>query len=305
MSGNDQRLRLKTLLATYPATEAVKQGHLTSGLVSFDFADVRLANTKFRALVRDHAFDVGELAIVTFLQAFVSGTPYALLPAVIVGRSQHHTIVYDSSRGRLTPADVEGRRVGVRAYAQTTGAWVRGILEDDYGVDIRRVEWVTLEESHVSGYTDPPWVVRADENKQLLPMLMVGEIDAAIFGNELPDAPVAPLIPAPEMAAAAWAARHSVNPINHLVVVRASLVRDRPDVVRDIYRILRESRARVPEEGTPVRFGIEENRRAIELIIDYSLRQQLIPRRIEVDELFEDAASCLGAGGSSGHQETT
>ena len=46
--------------------------------------------------------------------------------------------------GTLSPKDIEGRRVGVRTYAQTTGLWVRGILQHDYGVDLDKVEWMTI-----------------------------------------------------------------------------------------------------------------------------------------------------------------
>src|ERR1700758_3188768 len=132
---------LQTLLAAYPNTGALRQGELRSSLVNFAFADVKIANKAFKALVREQKFDLSELAIVTYLQAKVYGKPYVLLPAVIVSRGQHHTIAYNPERGHLAPADLPGKRVGVRAYTQTTGAWLRGILADDYGVDLSRVKW--------------------------------------------------------------------------------------------------------------------------------------------------------------------
>src|ERR1043166_7279245 len=110
-----EAMTLRTLLATYPNTAALKNGQVRSRLVNFDFADVKVANTAFKALVREEKFDLGELAIVTYLQAKVYGKPYPLLPIVIVGRIQHHTIVYNAERGHLTPADLVGKRVGVRA----------------------------------------------------------------------------------------------------------------------------------------------------------------------------------------------
>ena len=297
MRGTARSLTFRTLLATYPATAALKQGRLRSDLVEFEFAGVRLANTAFKALVRDHAFDVGELALVTYLQAHVYGTPYVLLPAVIVGRDQHQAILYNPARGVVAPGDLEGRRVGVRTYAQTTGVWLRGMLEEEHGVDFTRVHWVTFEESHLAQYVDPPWVVRARPEQQLLPMLMDGEIDAAIFGNELPDGPVRPLIPGAAAAARAWATRHQAQPINHMIVVRRSIARRHPEAVREVYRLLLESRASIAGEprAGEVRFGVEANRRSLELIIDYALRQQLIPRRVSVDELFDEATAVLGA----------
>jgi 4,5-dihydroxyphthalate decarboxylase len=285
---------LRTLLATYANTAALKQGRVQSDAVSFDFADVRLANTAFKSLVRDHTFDVGELAIVTYLQARAYGTPYVLMPVVVVGRGQHHTIVYNPVRGDLAPADLEGRRVGVRAYTQTTGTWIRGILEEDHGVDFRRVDWVTFEEPHLREYQEPEWVTRAPGGSELLQMLMDGKIDAAIFGNEMPAAPVSPLFADPYAAAAAWSTRRGVQPINHMMVVRESIARHQPEVVREVYRVLLESRKAAQPNGADHGFGLEANRSSLELIIDYSFRQQLIPRRLDVDELFDETTRTLG-----------
>jgi 4,5-dihydroxyphthalate decarboxylase len=158
------------------------------------------------------------------------------------------------------------------------------------------VQWVTFEEPHVAQYVDPCWVTRAAPDRQLLPMLMDGAIDAAIFGNELPDAPVRPLIPDPAAAAHAWSARHHAQPINHMAVVRQSIARQQPEVVREVYRLLLESHASAAANaaGSAIRFGIEANRRSLELIIEYALRQQLIPRPVSVDELFDEAVRVLG-----------
>ena len=292
-----QAVILHTLLATYPNTVALKQGRVHSSSVQFDFADVRTANTAFKSLVRDQTFDVGELAIVTYLQAKTFGKPYILLPAVVVGRRQHHSILYNAARGHLAPGDLNGRRVGVRAYTQTTGAWLRGILEEDHGVDFTRVRWVTFEEPHLSEYRDPAWVERAPEHANLVQMLLDGQLDAAIFGNELPDAPLTRLIPDADQAAKTWAARRAMMPINHMMVVRESIARNQPEVVQEIYRLLLESRNAAPEGAAQdaVRFGVEPNRRALELIIDYAVRQCLIPRRFTVDELFDDTTRALGA----------
>ena len=281
---------LQTLLAAYPNTGALRQGELRSSLVNFAFADVKIANKAFKALVREQKFDLGELAIVTLLQAKVYGKPYVLMPAVVVARGQHHTILYNPERGHLNPGDLNGRKVGVRAYTQTTGAWVRGFLQEDYGVDFRRVQWITFEDPHVAEYTDPPWVQRASEGKQLVQMLLDGEIDAAIFGSENPEGtPFKPLIPDAAEVAARWAEKHGGVPINHMMVIKESITRARPDVVREVYSMLKESAAAGPLKSPGVlRFGVEAVRKSLETIIQYSERQGLIPRRLSVDELFND-----------------
>jgi 4,5-dihydroxyphthalate decarboxylase len=293
-----KRIKLYTLLGGYPNTVALKSGAVKSDLIDFEFADVKVSNTAFKPLVREAKFDLGELAIVTFLQAKAYGKPYVLVPATVLGRGQHHTIVYNPQRGAISASDLPGKRVGVRAYTQTTGAWVRGFLGDDYGVDITKVQWVTFEDPHLAEYKYPDFVTRAPEGKNLTQMLLDGEIDAAIVGDKLPDARLSPLIADADAVASSWAQTHGGIPINHMMVVRSEIAKSRPDLVQEIYRVLRESRRQAipPPNGSaldPWRFGIEANRRSLEIIIDYSFHQKLIPRKLSIDELFDDCVYAL------------
>jgi 4,5-dihydroxyphthalate decarboxylase len=285
------KLKLSTLLGNYPNAQALKSGAVKSDLVDFDFADVKVPNTAFKAVVREAKFDVAELAIVTYLQAKTYGKPYVLIPTTVLGRGQHHTIAYNPEHGALKAGELAGKRVGVRAYTVTTGAWVRGFLADDYGVDHTAIRWVSFEDPHLAEYKDPEFVTRAPQGKTIVQMLLDGELDAAIVGDTLPDPRLKPIIPDAEAVARKWAETHGGVPINHMVVVRTSIAKERPDVVKDIYRALQESRrAAPPPEGGPLdpwRFGIEANRRSLEIVIDYSVRQKLIPRAFTVDELFE------------------
>jgi 4,5-dihydroxyphthalate decarboxylase len=293
------KLKLFTLMGSYPNAMALKEGKFSSDILEFDFADVKVSNTAFKPLVRDAKFDLAEVAIVTFLQAYGYGKPYVLIPATVVGRGQLHTIAYNPERGALKPSDLNGKTLGVRAYTQTTGVWVRGILGEDYGVDLSSIKWVTFEEGHVAEYADPPNVRRAPEGKQLVQMLLDGELDAAIVGDKFPDPRLKPLIPDAETANAKWSETHGGVPINHMLVIREGLAKARPDVVREVYRLFREAKdAALAQSGAPAldpwRFGIEANRRSLEIVIDFALKQGLIPRRIEVDELFSDTMRALG-----------
>jgi len=284
------KTKLFTLLGNYPNTLALKKGEVKSDLVDFDFADVKVSNTAFKPLVREAKFDVAELAIVTFLQAKTYGKPYVLIPATVLGRGQHHTIAYNLAHGELKPSDLVGKRVGVRAYTQTTGAWVRGFLADDYGVDTAKVRWVTFEDPHLAEYKDPDFVTRAGEGKTLVQMLLDGELDAAIVGDTLPDPRLKPLIPDADAVARRWAETHGGVPINHMMVVREAIAKSRPDIAQEISRLLQESRRAAPPPAggllDPWRFGVEENRRSLAIVIDYSFCQKLIPRKFSVDELF-------------------
>jgi 4,5-dihydroxyphthalate decarboxylase len=293
------KLKLFTLMVNYPNAAALKEGKFASDILDFDFADVKVSNTAFKPLVRDAKFDLAEVAIVTFLQAYIYGKPYVLIPATVVGRGQLHTIAYNPERGALKPSDLNGKTLGVRAYTQTTGVWVRGILAEDYGVDLSTIKWVTFEEGHVAEYDDPANVRRAPEGKQLAQMLLDGELDAAIVGDKFPDPRLKPLIPDAETANAKWSQSHGGVPINHMLVIRDGLAKARPDVVREVYRLFREAKdAAFAQSGAPAldpwRFGIEANRRSLEIVIDFALKQGLIPRRIAVDELFSDTMRALG-----------
>ena len=290
---------LRTLLGDYPVTRALRRGALTSPLVRLDFAEVTPVSSAFKRVVRDLEFDVAELAIVTFLLARAHGKPLVLLPAVVVGRFQHPYLIYNQDRGRLAPGDLVGRRVGARSYSVTTVTWLRGILGDEWAVDLDQVTWVTFEDPHVAEFRDPPTVQRAPAGKEMIAMLLAGEIDAAIVGGAVPSDPrLVPLIPDPAGAARAWREKHQAIQVNHLVAVKASLSRSQPRVVEEVYRLLAESKraagAPAPGELDSTPFGLESNRRNLEIAIDHAHRQRLIPRRFTVDELFDDVTRALG-----------
>jgi 4,5-dihydroxyphthalate decarboxylase len=288
---------LRTLLGDHPYTQPLKQGAISSASVALEFADVKVPNRAFKQVVRENAFDLAELAIITYLQAKALGKPLVLLPATIVARHQHAYLVYNPARGDLAPSDLAGRKVGVRSYSVTTATWVRGILAHDYGVDLDRVHWVTFEEPHLAEYHEPPSARRAPAGKDPVEMLRAGELDAVVVGARLPpDSPLAPLIPDPDTAARDWCRRNGAVPINHLAVVKRSLAQSRPDVVREIYRLFREARLRVPPPSDGIDllpFGIDALRPSLALAIEYAFEQGLIARRLEVDELFDDTTRML------------
>lgn len=289
---------LRIALGDYPHTAALRTGAVKSDLVTLDFAAITPVYKAFAEMVRRTAYDVSEMAIVTYLQAKSFGKPLVLMPCVMLGRFQHGTLLYNSERGKLTLANLPGRRVGVRSYTQTTGAWLRGHLRNDYGVDIYRVNWVNFEDAHVLEYRDPPFVERAGADKTLLKMVQDGELDAGIFGAELPTDPrLKSVIEDPEAETRSWHAKHGVVPLNHMVVVTESLSRSRPDLVRELFGMLKAAKqaAGLPKPGEidfhP--FGVEACRPTLEMIISYAVQQKLIPRAFEVDDLFDDTTRAL------------
>lgn len=287
---------LRTNLAEYAVTKAMRDGRVKSDLVNLDFCGPTPAHNGFKAMVRESQFDAGELAIVTYLQAKSYNKPYVLLPAPISGRFQHHCGGFNIDFGHLDPKDIEGKRVGVRTYAQTTGLWIRGILRHEYGVDLDKVTWMTLGDGHLAEYSDPENCIRLPKGSSIPDMMMAGELDAALLGEDMPKDPrVRTLVPDAQTAARAWYAREGVVPINHMFVVHKDISKNRPDIVRDIFRMVKESRE-LTEGGMPAVFppiGLEANRKGLQMAIDWALDQKIIPRRLSVDELFDDVTGSL------------
>ena len=290
------KVKLRTNLADYPVTLALKAGQISSPRVELDFCGPPVAHNAFKAMLREGKFDCGELAIITYLQAKSYGKPWTLLPLPINGRFQHHCAGYNIEYGHKDPKDIEGRKVGVRTYAQTTGLWIRGILQHEYGVDLDKVTWMTIDDSHLSEYSDPPNCQRLPKGSDLGQMLLDGALDAALLGLDMPDDPrVRTLVPDPQEAAKDWYAREHVVPINHMFVVHDDIAKARPDVVKEIFRMLVESRAANPPKGPYPPIGLEANRKQFEMAIQWSFEQKIIPRKMSVDELFTDLTGDLVA----------
>jgi 4,5-dihydroxyphthalate decarboxylase len=290
---------LRTVLGNYPHTAALKSGELTDPGVHLDFHDVTPVHRAFAPMVRDEAYDVSELAIVTCLQAIAYGRPVVLLPAVMASRFQRGCLVAPADRPLPAPTELAGRRIGVRAYTQTTGMWLRAHLAEDYGLAPDRVHWITRDGAHVAEYEDPDFVEHGIGDKSLQDLMREGGIDAAIFGNDLPeDDEFVPVIPDAAARDQAWWQRHGFLPINHLVVAGTSACRRDPAAVRAAYGLLRRAADAVPHPpGTqrPTLFGFESLRGPLQAIIDTCLDQGLLPRPLGVDEVFSPAREILGS----------
>lgn len=282
---------LRIAIGDYPHTAPLKRGEIVSPWLTLDFVEVKPMHTAFKPMVREHAFDASELALVTYLQAKVHDKGLKLLPAAMLGRFQHGAMLYNAERGTLGPTDLAGKRIGLRSYSQTTGAWLRGILENDYGVDFSRVQWVTFEDGHVAEAKDPDGVIRARPDQDMTKMLVDGELDAAIYGAALPKEPqLKSVIADPDAAALEWYAKHKAVPVNHMVVVTEELARSNPQAVAELYRLLEAGKQAsgrpVPGEIDTALFGREANRPCLEMLISYAVQQKLIPHPLSVDELW-------------------
>jgi 4,5-dihydroxyphthalate decarboxylase len=263
---------LHAALGRYAHTEALFEG----GLLQIDPFPV--ISRAFKPMVREQRFDISEMAIATLLMARAAGSDLVLLPVVMATRFQNGALLRRSD-DPFGPADLAGRRIGVRVYSQTTALWLRGALQEEVGLRPDQAHWITFEESHVAGFQDPPWAIRAAAGADMLSMLAAGELDAAIVGNDVPNDPgLATVYPDPEAAGRAFFARHHLMPVNHMVVVRAELARQ-PGAVRALLDAFRAAGNRFP-------FGRAALDPAVTLALRYADQQGLLTRPLTLEDVW-------------------
>lgn len=290
-------ITLRTAFATYPHVQAIKDGSVASNRITFDFEDVPVITRAFRRMVRTLDFDFCEIALTTLAQAHAFKKPIKALPIVVMRGFHHGALICAANSSIAGPADLRGKRIGVRAWSQTTGIWVRGILLDEYGVDHRDITWVTEEDAHVQEFVDPPNVQRIAPGQNLNTMLLEGEIDAAIALRGLDPVAVRPVIADPMQAAAAWYAKTGAYPVNHLLCLKTAVIDAAPWLPQELLRLFTAAKAAAKEPSAEARFspivgpdplpyGLEANRTGIDFCLRYASEQGLIPRPYPAEEIF-------------------
>src|SRR5918992_4079805 len=235
---------LKTAIATYPHTKALKDGTVTAPGIQFEHVEVSPIIVAFRRMCRTLEFDVAEMAITTYLTARAYNKPFTALPVFVLRQFHHSPIVYNVKSGVASPRDLEGKKVGVRAYTVTTGVWARGILATEYGVDLSKVTWVLADEEHVQEYHKAyPTNVIYQAGANLGAMVASGELAAAIGVGRVDSPDVKPLIPNAREAEAAWYQKTGIYPINHTVVVKDSLLQADPTLAPRLFHAFQEAKA--------------------------------------------------------------
>lgn len=302
-------VKMKTALATYPQTAALKDGTVTPRTFQFDFVEVARIIQAFRRMVRGLDFDISEMAITTYLCARAHGKAFTAVPVFPMRAFHHGAILYNTRSGVRTPKDLEGRRVGVnRGYTVTTGLWARSILQHEYGVDLNRVTWVLSGDEHVAEWQPPANVVPIEAGQTIEAQLASGELAAAIgVPVDAPD--VEPLIPDAGAAGLRALREQGLFPINHTIVVRNDVLEAHPGLARDLFDACAEAKRLYVERlssgaiaepsasdetfrrvmeitGDPLPYGIEPNRRVLEAVVRYSVEQGILREAPSVDELF-------------------
>jgi 4,5-dihydroxyphthalate decarboxylase len=300
---------LKTAIATYPHTKALKDGTVTVPGLQFEHIEITPIIAAFRRMCRALEFDVSEMAITTYLTARAYNKPFTALPVFVLRQFHHSPIVYHVKSGVESPKDLEGKKVGVRAYTVTTGVWVRGILATEYGVDLSKVTWVLNDEEHVEEYHKSyPSNVIYQAGANLGAMVANGELAAAIGVGRVDSPDVKPLIPNARETEAAWYRKTGIYPINHAVVVKDSLLQADPTLAPRLFNAFKEAKATFlqrlssgaelsAEEQAlaqrrslvgedPLPYGLARNRKAMEAVIQFAHDQKILPRQIKPEEMF-------------------
>ncbi|MFI6549373.1 hypothetical protein ACIBO9_39630 [Streptomyces prunicolor] len=290
---------LKVLLGSYPHTRPLKDGTVPVDGVECRYLESSPLPPAFARMVRELAYDVCEMPMATYLQARDAGIPVTLLPVVLVGGTHHRSLTRLPEGPELGPGDLVGRRVGVRAYGQTTGLWVRGWLREEYGVKSSDVTWVTTEDVHVAQYVNPPYVERSGAER-VADLLRSHDVSAAVLGPKAiggQGAGLVPLVADAEDAGQAWIERHGTVPANHLLVVRDDVLRSRRDDVLAVYKALKKAIASTAGErdgspaGRAVRAGWSNSLVAcLEIAGQYALEQGLIARPVDGAAIAEQTA---------------
>jgi 4,5-dihydroxyphthalate decarboxylase len=318
--------RLKIAIATYGHTKDIKSGAVAIAGVEPDFVEIAPIIGAFRRMVRDVEFDVCEMAPTTYMIARALGAPFIALPIFLMRRFHHGGFVVRPDSGIKIPKDLEGKKVGVRAYSVTTGVWTRGIFVNEYGLDSSKVTWVVDDEEHVSTLKLPPNVVHAPEGKSLQSMMKAGEIQAGftgpagvgragppISGWDKASAAAAAADTYPELIANVeqvetnWFRHTGIYPTHGLIVVKDEHIKRHPWLARSLMDAFVAAKKPYLEElkrgrgdgaedrryhnflslmNDPLPYGMAANRPSIEALVTYSLQQKLIPSRPQLDQVF-------------------
>jgi 4,5-dihydroxyphthalate decarboxylase len=298
---------LSIALGNYGLTRPIKQASVDFGRLDLNCVEVEQIVPMMRRMCRKLEFDICEMAFTTYVCARAAGLPFTAIPLFVTRNFHHWAIFINEKSGIRTPKDLEGRKVGVnRGYTVTTGLWARGVLQSEYGVDLNKVTWVPTDDEHVLGFEYPPNVDTSQRGKPMKELLLSRAVDAALgeVGVEAPE--IKPLIPDAQNAAFDWFRKTGIYPINHGVVVKNSVLKDRPGIAEELTRIFEAAKTEYLKNlqgneisawdkaatvnakvvGDPFPFGIEKNRKALEAITQFAFDQKMVPRKYTVEELF-------------------
>lgn len=285
-----ETVTLKIALGKYAYVDPLKDGSVASERIRFEFLEYDPLPKGFRAMIRGDDLDVAEMAVANHLLAFDFGKPLAALAIPLWSRLPHVNLVCETTSKLRGPKDLEGTTCGVRAYGQTSGVWVRGVLAHAYGVDLDQINWLTMEDAHVLEYADPPLCSRNTTGRGLRELMGDGTL-AAIMGERVVDpSGIRTVIPNAEQAAKHWMQSSGITPINHVLSVKRAVLAEHPWLGGELMALFEAARQKAAARGAevPKAYGLAANRRSLDLACQFCAEQKVTSRRLSVDEVFEN-----------------
>jgi 4,5-dihydroxyphthalate decarboxylase len=253
--------------------------------VEVEWVEVKPINKAFRRMTDALEFDVCEIAAGAAFLAMGGGVPVIGLPVFPLRRYPHHGFQVRRDRGITGPADIAGKRLGTKAFTQTTGFWTRGILSRQFGVDTGSITWVVSDQEHAPNFAFGSNVEQVP-GADLAGLLLAGELDAGL-GLQVKDDAVTPLFTDLPAAERSWFDRTGAETINHLVVVRQDVLAERPELAGELYDWFVRS---WEHAGSPVtEYGLTPgNRVTLELLLEFCREQCVAANRLpaKIDEAF-------------------
>lgn len=321
------KLTLSIAMGDYDRTRPIHDGRVP--IDGVDPVTMLLSPEEmFFRVFRHEAFDVSEMSFSSYCVKLARGeASYVAIP-VFLSRAFRHTSVYiRTDRGIDSPADLKGKRIGIAEYQLSANVWVRGILEDEYGVKPSDITWVRggmdtpgRPEKIAITLPDDIRMEAAPEGDTLNAMLARGDIDGFIgprwprcYAEGHPQ--VGRLFADSIGAAEDWYRRTGIFPIMHLLGLRRSLADAHPWLPGALLKAFTQSknmaqaaladtsatkvtmpfvednlgRARALIGPDPWTYGVKGNETALDTFLDHHHRQGLSPRRLSVDDLFHPA----------------
>jgi 4,5-dihydroxyphthalate decarboxylase len=312
-----RKFELTLACGDYEIMRALKEGDVRPEGIELTVLTDMAASPRHWRFLRGREFDVAEVSASGYIAARDRGLPFRAIPVFPHRRFRHGFIFINTSKGIRKPMDLIGRKVGTKGYLFTAGLWMRGILEHDYGVPHRSIEWLSELDEDVD-FTPPPdlKISQAGGHQSLEDMLAEGEIDALLSPDLIRpltagDKRVARLFPNYKQEEIAFYRRTGMFPIMHVIGIKEEIVERHPWVAINLYKAFERAKALamarmenpriVPlawyreswEEQEqilgkdPWEYGLSErNAKTFEQLVRFSHEQGVIRRRTPLDELF-------------------
>lgn len=256
-------------------------------------------------------FDASELSLALYLALKSNGAPLVALP-VFPNRRFRYSFIYvrDDSPIREA-ADLRGKTVGVPSYLNTCGLWVRGLLDDEYGLKTRDMTWKVLRREAVD-FTPPPGaaIESFSGKRDLRERLLKGEVDALITPDVIAARGIRRLFTYTKELEMDYFRRTGIFPANHAIVIREEVARADPSLPRKLYRLWDEAKKLSLEDdadptfsnfawirdlweeerelfgGDPWRYGMAANEKVVKTLIRYGVEQGIASPSLRPEDLF-------------------